>query len=140
MRVVVLVKATKDSEAGLLPQTDMLEAMGRYNEQLVAAGIMLAGDGLKPTKDGRRVRFDGDSRTVIDGPFGVTEELVAGFWVWQVRDLDEATEWVKRCPNPMLEASEIDIRPVFELEDFGDAVTPDVLARDARLRAETGQA
>lgn len=140
MRVVVLVKATKDSEAGLLPQTDMLEAMGRYNEQLVAAGVMLAGDGLKPTKDGRRVRFDGDSRTVIDGPFGVTEELVAGFWVWQVRDLDEATEWVKRCPNPMLEASEIDIRPVFELEDFGDAVTPDVLARDARLRAETGQA
>lgn len=140
MRVIVLVKASKDSEAGVMPSTEMLEAMGRYNEQLAAAGIMLAGDGLKPTRLGRRVRFDGDSRTVIEGPFGVTNELVAGFWVWQVRDLDEATEWVKRCPNPMPEASEIEIRPVFELEDFGDAVTEGVLERDARLRAMTARA
>jgi len=134
MRVMVLVKATKDSEAGIMPPTELLEAMGKYNEELVNAGIMLDGEGLKPSVEGKRVAFDGPSRTIIDGPFAETRELVAGFWMWQVKDLDEAVEWVKRCPNPMLGPSEIEIRPVFELADFGDAVTPEVAERDERLR------
>ena len=134
MRVMVLVKATRDSEAGIMPPTELLEAMGKYNEQLVNAGIMLDGEGLKPSVEGKRVAFDGPSRTIIDGPFAETRELVAGFWMWQVKDLDEAVEWVKRCPNPMLGPSEIEIRPVFELADFGDAVTPEVAERDERLR------
>ena len=134
MRVMVLVKATRDSEAGIMPPTELLEAMGKYNEQLVNAGIMLDGEGLKPSVEGKRVAFDGPSRTVIDGPFAETRELVAGFWMWEVKDLAEAVEWVKRCPNPMLGPSEIEIRPVFELADFGDAVTPEVAERDERLR------
>ena len=134
MRVMVLVKATKDSEAGIMPPTELLEAMGKYNEELVNAGIMLDGEGLKPSVEGKRVAFDGPSRTIIDGPFAETRELVAGFWMWEVKDLDEAVEWVKRCPNPMLGPSEIEIRPVFELADFGDAVTPEVAERDERLR------
>ena len=134
MRVMVLVKATKDSEAGIMPPTELLEAMGKYNEELVNAGIMLDGEGLKPSVEGKRVAFDGPSRTIIDGPFAETRELVAGFWMWQVKDLDEAVEWVKRCPNPMLGPSEIEIRPVFELADFGEAVTPEVAERDERLR------
>ncbi|HEV7371303.1 YciI family protein [Arenibaculum sp.] len=134
MRVMVMVKATKDSEAGVMPSTGLLEAMGRYNEELVEAGIMLAGEGLHPSSKGRRVAFDGPERTVIDGPFAETGELVAGFWLWEVKDMAEAVEWVKRCPNPMNGPSEIEIRPVFEAADFGDAVTPEVAEREDRLR------
>ena len=129
MRVMVFVKATKDSEAGIMPTTAELLAMGRFNEELVAAGIMKDGDGLKPSKCARRVAFDGDKRTVIDGPFAETKELVAGYWIWEVKDMDEAVAWVKRCPNPMPGPSEIEIRPYFELADFGDAITPEVLAQ-----------
>lgn len=136
MRVMVLVKASADSEAGTMPSTELLEAMGRYNEQLVQAGIMKGGEGLHPSSKGKRVAFDGPKRTVSDGPFPHTNELVAGFWLWEVKDMAEAIEWVKRCPNPMLGPSEIEIRPIFEIEDFGDAVTPEVAERDARLRAE----
>ena len=118
MRVMVLVKATTDSEAGLMPEPGLLEAMGKFNEELVSAGIMLAGDGLKPSSEGRRVAFNGASRTVIDGPFAATNELVAGYWLWQVKDMDEAVAWVKRCPNPMPGPSEIEIRPLYELADF----------------------
>jgi hypothetical protein len=134
MRVMVLVKATKDSEAGIMPSTELLEAMGRYNEELVAAGIMLAGEGLKPSSQGKRVAFDGESRTVIDGPFPATSELVAGFWLWQVKDMDEAVAWVKRCPNPMPGPSEIEIRPVYEAADFGEALTAELAEREERLR------
>ncbi|WP_309646443.1 YciI family protein [Phenylobacterium sp.] len=134
MRVVVLVKATADSEAGIMPSTEMLQAMGKYNEQLVDAGVMLAGDGLKPSSQGKRVAFDGPGRTVIDGPFAETRELVAGFWIWEVKDMDEAVEWVRRCPNPMLGPSEIEIRPVFEAADFGEAVTPEVAELHERTR------
>ncbi len=134
MRVMVLVKATEDSEAGVMPTTEMFEAMGAFNEQLVNAGIMQTGEGLKPTADGKRVAFDGDSRTVIDGPFGVTNELVAGFWIWEVKDLDEAVEWVKRAPNPMPGPSEIEIRPFYEFEDFGDAITPEQVEHEEGLR------
>ena len=134
MRVMVLVKATNDSEAGAMPSTELLEAMGKYNEELVKAGIMLAGEGLKPSAQGKRVAFDGTRRTVIDGPFAETRELVAGFWLWQVRDMTEAVEWVKRCPNPMLGPSEIEIRPVVEAADFGDAFTPDLAEQEDRLR------
>jgi hypothetical protein len=126
MRVMVIVKATKDSEAGVMPSTELLEAMGKYNQELVNAGIMLAGEGLRPSSQGKRVGFDGPKRTVMDGPFTETRELVAGFWIWQVKDMAEAVEWVKRCPNPMPGPSEIEIRPVFEMADFGDAVTPEV--------------
>jgi len=136
MRVMVMVKATNDSEAGIMPSTELLEAMGKYNEELVNAGIMQAGEGLHPSSKGKRVAFDGPKRTVSDGPFPHTNELVAGFWLWEVKDMAEAIEWVKRCPNPMLGPSEIEIRPIFEIEDFGDAVTPEVAERDARLRAE----
>jgi hypothetical protein len=139
MRVMVLVKATKDSEAGIMPSTELLEAMGKYNEQLVNAGIMLAGDGLKPSSQGKRVAFDGPRRAVIDGPFAETRELVAGFWVWEVKDMAEAVEWVKRCPNPMPGPSEIEIRPVFEMADFGDALTPEVAELHDRNREKTAK-
>ena len=134
MKVMVMVKATADSEAGTMPGTDLLEAMGRFNEELVNAGVMLAGEGLKPSAQGVRVAFDGASRQVVDGPFAETRELVAGFWLWQVRSLDEAIEWVKRCPNPMPGPSEIEIRPLYEMEDFGDAASDEVREREAALR------
>ena len=137
MRVMVIVKATKDSEAGMLPTTEMFEAMGKYNEQLIDAGIMKAGDGLKPSSAGKRVAFDGKSRTVSDGPFAHTSELIAGFWLWEVKSMAEAVEWVKRCPNPMPGPSEIEIRPMYELADFGDAVTPEIATQEARLRDKT---
>ncbi len=126
MRVMVLVKATEDSEAGVMPSTELLQAMGAYNQQLMEAGIMLAGDGLKPSSQGKRVAFDGDNRTVSDGPFSATSELVAGYWLWQVKDMDEAVEWVKRCPNPMLGPSDVEIRPLYEPADFVE-----VMAREA---------
>ena len=132
MRVMVLVKATADSEAGRMPETEMLEAMGRFNEELVDAGVLIAADGLKPSSAGKRVAFDGASRSVIDGPFDATTELVAGFWLWDVKDLNEAIEWVKRCPNPMPGPSEIEIRPLFEMSDFGDAMTPDLQDQEKR--------
>ena len=128
MRVMVFVKATEDSERGLLPPDDMakmLEAMGKFNEDLVKAGIMLSGDGLKPSSAGKRIAFDGPSRTVIDGPFAETRELVAGYWIWHVKSMDEAIAWVKRCPNPMPGPSEIEIRPLYEISDFDEAMTPE---------------
>ena len=134
MRVMVLVKATKDSETGTMPTTEMLAAMGKFNEDLVNAGIMLAGEGLKPSSLGKRVAFNGASRAVIDGPFAETKELVAGFWLWQVKDMAEAVEWVKRCPNPMPGPSEIEIRPVFEAADFGEELTPELADQEERLR------
>lgn len=134
MRVIVFVKATADSEAGIMPSTDLLEAMGKYNEELVAAGVMRGGEGLHPSSKGRRVVFDGADRTVLDGPFAETKEVVAGFWLWEVKDMDDAVEWLKRCPNPIPGKSEIEIRPLFEMEDFGDAATPEIVERDARLR------
>lgn len=134
MRVMVLVKATADSEAGNMPSTELLQAMGKYNEELVHAGIMQAGEGLHPSSRGKRIVFEGSSRTVLDGPFASPGELVAGFWLWQVKDMDEAVEWVKRCPNPMPGPSEIEIRPIFEAEDFGDALTPELRDREDRLR------
>lgn len=135
MRVMVLVKATTDSEAGAMPTTDLMEAMGRFNEELASAGLLLAGDGLHPSSKGKRVAFDGPARTVIDGPFAATGELVAGFWIWQVADMDEAVAWVKRCPNPMPGPSEIEIRPLFEAADFGDAMPPELAEAEERLRA-----
>ena len=137
MRVMVLVKATADSEAGLMPTAEMFAAMGRFNEELVEAGIMQAGEGLKPSAEGKRVAFDGASRTVIDGPFPATSELVAGFWLWQVKDMAEAVAWVKRCPNPMPGPSEIEIRPIYEMADFGEALTPEIAAQEERLRERT---
>lgn len=139
MRVMVFVKATKDSEAGMMPSTELLEAMGKFNEKLVNAGIMLAGEGLQPSAKGKRVAFDGPGRTVIDGPFAETRELVAGYWLWQVKDMAEAVEWVKRCPNPMPGPSEIEIRPVYDIADFGDAVTPEVAALHDRNREKTAK-
>jgi len=138
MRVMVMVKATEESEAGLMPSTDLLEAMGKYNEELVKAGIMLAGEGLHPSAKGKRVAFDGPNRTVIDGPFAETKELVAGYWVWEVKDLAEAVAWVKRCPNPMPGPSEIEIRPIFEAEDLGAEFTPELREQEDRLRAQMG--
>jgi hypothetical protein len=134
MRVMVMVKATKDSEAGAMPSTELLEAMGRYNEELIKAGIMLAGEGLRPSAQGKRVAFDGPKRTIIDGPFAETKELVAGFWLWQVKDMAEAVEWVKRCPNPMPGPSEIEIRPVVEMTDFAEVMTPEAAALHERNR------
>jgi len=134
MRVMVFVKATEDSEQGKMAPSELLEAMGRYNEELVNAGIMLAGDGLKPSSQGKRIAFDGASRTVIDGPFAETRELVAGYWLWQVKDMDEAVAWVKRCPNPMFGPSEIEIRPVYELSDFDEIMTPEAEAVHERVR------
>ena len=136
MRVMVMVKATAASEAGEMPPTELLEAMGKFNEELVAAGIMQAGEGLHPSSKGKRVRFDGAGRSVVDGPFPAVGELVAGFWLWQVSDMDEAVAWVKRCPNPMPGPSEIEIRPLFEAADFGEALTPDLDAQEDRLREE----
>lgn len=136
MRVMVIVKATADSEAGIMPPAELLTEMGRYNEELVKAGIMLAGDGLHPSSRGKRVRFSGKTRTVVDGPFAETKELIAGYWIWQVRSMDEAVEWVRRCPNPMPGDSEIEIRKVFEAEDFGEAYTPEVKAQEDRIRAQ----
>ncbi len=136
MRVMVIVKATADSEAGVMPSEQLMTDMGNYNEALVKAGIMLAGEGLHPSSKGARVLFSGPKRTVVDGPFAETKELVAGFWLWQVRSMDEAIEWVKRCPNPMLEDSVIEIRPVFEAEDFGAEYTPELQAQEERLRAQ----
>lgn len=137
MRVVVFVKATEDSEAGRMPTPELAEAMGMFNEALVAAGVMLGGDGLKPSSRGKRVAFDGDSRTVIDGPFAETRELVAGYWLWEVKDMDEAVAWVKRCPNPMFGPSEIEIRPVYELSDFAEIMTPEVMALHEQTRDKT---
>jgi len=136
MRVMVLVKATQDSEQGVMPSEELLTAMGNFNEELVKAGIMLAGEGLHPSSKGKRVRFSGPGRTVVDGPFAETKELVAGFWIWQVKSMDEAVEWVKRCPNPMPGESEIEIRPIFEAEEFGAEFTPEAREQEERLRAE----
>jgi hypothetical protein len=140
MRVMVLVKATADSEAGTMPPAEMLEAMGRYNQELMAAGILKGGEGLHPSSRGKRVAFDGPSRTVVDGPFPQTSELVAGFWLWEVRDMAEAVDWVKRCPNPMPGPSEIEIRPLFEAADFGEALSPDLAEREAQMRQHLGGA
>ena len=139
MRVMVMVKATADSEQGVMPSTELLTAMGKFNEELVQAGIMLAGEGLKPSSAGKRVHFSGPRRTVVDGPFAETQELVAGFWLWQVKSMDEAVEWVRRCPNPMLTDSDIEIRPIFEAEDFGAELTPELREQEARLRAESAR-
>ena len=133
MRFMVIVKATKDSEAGALPSEELLTAMGQYNEELAKAGILLAGDGLQPSSKGARVRFSGPKRTVIDGPFAETKELIAGFWMWKVKSKDEAIEWVKRCPNPMPGDSEIEIRQVFEAEDFGEQFTPELKEQAERV-------
>ena len=140
MRVMVLVKATKESEAGVMPGTELMAAMGDFNEQLVKAGVMLAGEGLHPSARGKRVQFSGSRRTLVDGPFAETKELVAGFWLWQVKSMDEAVEWVRRCPNPMPGDSEIEIRPLFEAADFGAEFTPELQAREDRLRAEVDAA
>ena len=136
MRVMVIVKASKESEAGVMPDEKMLAEMGKYNEELVKAGIMLAGEGLHPSSRGKRVRFSGASRTVVDGPFAETKELMAGYWLWQVKSMDEAVEWLKKCPNPHNEESEVEIRPVFEAEDFGAEFTPELRERDQRLRGQ----
>jgi hypothetical protein len=136
MKVMVLVKASKDSEAGVMPSQQLLTEMMKYNEELVKAGILLAGEGLHPSSKGVRVRFEGKKRSVIDGPFAETKELVAGYWLWQVKSMDEAITWLKRCPNPHNEACEVEIRPVFEAEDFGEAFTPELRRQDERIQAE----
>ncbi len=136
MRFRVMVKATKESEAGIMPSERLLADMGQFNEQLVKAGVMLAGEGLQPSSKGARVRFSGKNRSVIDGPFAETKELVAGFWIWKVKSLDEAIEWVKKCPNPMEGESEIEIRQIFEAEDFGAEFTPELREQEERLRAQ----
>ncbi len=136
MRFMIIIKATATSEDGAMPDRAILEAMGKFNEELVAAGIMLAGEGLQPSAKGARVHFKGKDRTVVDGPFAETKELIAGFWIWQCKSLDEAISWVKRCPNPFYEESEIEIRQVFELDDFGSELTPELRESEERLRAE----
>jgi hypothetical protein len=136
MRVMVIVKATKDSEAGKMPSEKLLMEMGKFNEELVKAGIMLAGEGLRPSSKGFRVKFEGTKRRVIDGPFSETKELIAGFWLWKVKSLEEAIEWVKRCPNPMEGESEIEIRQVFEADDFGTEFTPELRAQEERIRQQ----
>ena len=137
MKVMVMVKATVDSEAGVMPSEQLLTDIGNFNEELVKAGIMLAGEGLHPSSKGVRVRFSGANRSVIDGPFTETKELVAGYWIWQVQSMEEAISWVKRCPNPMPSESEIEIRPLFEASDFGDEFTPELREQEERIRAET---
>jgi hypothetical protein len=134
MKVIVIVKASKDSEAGVMPSRELLTEMGKYNEELVKAGVMLAGEGLHPTSKGIRVEFSGDKRTVIDGPFIETKELIAGFWLWKVKSMEEAIEWVKRCPNPHNEDSQIEIRPIFESSDFGEEFTPELREQEKRVR------
>jgi hypothetical protein len=136
MRVMVIVKASKESEAGVLPSRELLTEMGRFNEQLVKAGVMLAGEGLGPSSKGARVKFSAEERTVTDGPFAETKELIAGFWLWQVKSMQEAIEWVKRCPNPTGAEGEIEIRPLFEAEDFGPALTPELRQQEEQLRAQ----
>jgi len=136
MRVMVLIKADRNTEAGVLPSQELFAAMGKYNEELVKAGIMLAGEGLHPSSKGVRVRFSGSKRTVIDGPFAETKELIAGFWLWQVKSMDEAIEWLKRCPNPTGVESEVEIRRVYEAEDFGEAFTPELREQEERLREQ----
>ena len=138
MRVMVMVKATKNSEAGVMPSAQLLADMGKFNEELVKAGVMQAGDGLKPSSNGKRVRFSSGKKIVIDGPFAETKELVAGYWIWQVKSMEDAIAWARRCPDPMPgEESELEIRPVFEAEDFGEEFTPELRAQEERLRAET---
>jgi len=139
MRVIVLIKANKDSEAGVMPSEQLLSEMNDFNEQLVKAGIMLGGEGLHPSSKGARVRFSGNERKVIDGPFAETKELIAGYWVWHVRSMQEAIDWVKRCPNPTGAEGEIEIRPIFEAEDFGAELTPELRQKEERLRAEIEQ-
>ena len=139
MRFMILIKATKATEAGVMPSEQLLAEMGQYNEELVKAGIMLAGEGLHPSSKGKRVRFSGSQRTVVDGPFAETKELIAGFWLFQVKSKEEAIEWVKRCPNPMMEDSEIEIRQVFTADDFGDVLTPELREAEERLRAESAR-
>ena len=139
MRFMILVKADKNSEAGVLPDEKLLTEMGKFNEELVKAGVMLAGEGLHPSSKGKRVQFSGTKRTVVDGPFAETKELVAGFWLWQVRSMEEAVEWVKRCPNPHVGDSEIEIRQVFDAADFGEELTPELREREAQLRAKISE-
>ena len=140
MRVMVIIKANKDSEAGVMPSEELLAAMGNFNEELVKAGVMLAGEGLHPSSKGARVKFSGGKRIVTDGPFAETRELIAGFWLWKVKSMEEAIEWVKRCPNPMPDTeAEIEIRPIFEAEDFGDEYTPELREQEDRLRSEIEQ-
>jgi len=139
MRVMVMVKANKDSEAGIMPTQKLLTEMGKFNEELVKAGVLLAAEGLQPTTKGKRVRFAGATRTVIDGPFTETKELIAGFWLWQVRSMEEAVEWVKRCPNPHEGEAEIEIRQVFEAEDFGSELTPELRKREERMREQVAR-
>jgi hypothetical protein len=136
MRVMVIIKANKDSEAGVMPSEQLMAEMGKFNEELVNAGIMLDGDGLHPSSKGKRVKFSGDKRTVVDGPFVETKELIAGYWVWKVNSMEEAVEWAKRCPNPTGEEGEIELRPFFEAEDFGAEFTPELRAQEERLRAQ----
>jgi hypothetical protein len=139
MRVMVIVKATRDSEAGTMPSTEMLTAMGKYNEELVNAGVMLAGEGLHPSSKGKRIVMEGGKRTVIDGPFAETKELIAGFWLWQVRSMDEAVEWARRCPDPMPGGGVLELRQVFSPEDFGDALTPELREAEEQLRARSAK-
>ena len=139
MRFMVLIKANKDSEAGVMPSKQLLTEMGKFNEELVKAGVMLAGEGLQPSSKGVRVRFSGSKRTVIDGPFAETKELIAGFWIWQCKSMEEAIEWLKRCPNPHNEEADVEIRQIFEAEDFGAEFTPELRAQEERIRAQTEQ-
>jgi hypothetical protein len=139
MRFIILIKATKDSEAGVMPSEQLLTEMGKFNEELVKAGVMVAGEGLHPSTKGARIRFSGEKRTVVDGPFAETKELIAGFWIWDVKSKEEAIEWVKRCPNPMHEESEIEIRQVFTADDFGPALTPELREQEERLRAQAAK-
>jgi len=140
MRVMVIVKATKNSEAGVMPSEQLLSDMGKYNEELVKAGVMLGGDGLHPSSKGKRITFSGSQRIVVDGPFAETKELVAGYWIWQVRSIEEAVEWARRCPDPMPgEEGELEIRPLFEAEDFGQEFTPELREREERLRREIAE-
>ena len=136
MRVIVMVKATRDSEAGIMPSQQLIADMTRFNEELVTAGIMQSGDGLQPSSKGKRIQFSGTKKTVIDGPFAETKELIAGFWIWKVKSMDEAVEWARRCPNPTGDEGQLEIRPFFEPDDFGEAFTPELREKEAQLRAE----